>query len=159
WIRDVEDTNAKPLSGAEDPGGIFWAPDNERLAFFSQQSLKVVDVHDGDVRTLAPAPGSTSGSWSQSGDILIDSSEGGGLFRISAATGTRTRVTSPDRSTGERHFQPQFLPDGERYLFLIKTSQPSTTGIYLGSLYFKEYRFLTSSSSKALYSAPERIFF
>jgi len=159
WIRDVDSASAKPLPEAQDPGGLFWAPDNEHLAFFNKELLKTVNVRDGNVRTITEGPGSTSGSWSESGEILIDSPDGDGLFRVSVNGGIRTRVTSPDRSTREQHLQPQFLPDGRQFLFLVKTNQPSTTGIYLGSLDSAQRRFLTNASGKAIFSAPSDLFF
>ena len=159
WIRDIDNAIATPLAGAEDPGGLFWAADNERIAFFSQQGLRIADVRGGAIQTVGQSFGSTSGSWNAAGDMLIDSSEGGGIFRVSAAGGGRTQVTFPDASAGERHYQPQFLPDGRRFLFLIRTNQPNTTGIYLGSLDSGQRWFLTNSSSKAMFSAPSQLLF
>jgi serine/threonine protein kinase len=158
WIREVDNPTAKPLPDAEDPGGMFWAPDNDSIAFLSRGELRVVDVSHGYVQTIGPAPGATSGSWSKSNGILVDGSEGSGVFRISKA-GVRTPVTSPDRSIGERHYQPQFLPDGRHFLFLVKTNQPDTTGIYLGSLDSNQRQFLTKASGKAMFSGPSHILF
>ena len=159
WIRDIDNAAARPLAGAEDPGGLFWAPDNERIAFFGQQELRIVDLRDGAIQTVGRSIGSTSGSWNSSGDMLIDSFEGGGLFRVSASGGSPTQVTFPNASAGERHYQPQFLPDGRRFLFLIRTNQPNTTGIYLGSLDSSQRWFLTNASSKAMFSAPSELLF
>src|SRR5262249_54285926 len=52
WIRDIDNATARPLEGAEDPGGLFWSPENERIAFFAQQELRIVDVRSGDIQTV-----------------------------------------------------------------------------------------------------------
>ena len=159
WIRSIDGTTSRVLEGTEEPGGLFWAPDSQRIAFLGHNQLGIVDIRDGRVRTMADAPGATSGSWSPSGEILIDSSEGGGLFRLSSNGGNSSRATSPDPSHAERHYQPQFLPDGEHYLFLVRTNEPQKSGIYIGSLNSRARVFLTQSSSKAIFSAPSQLFF
>jgi Tol biopolymer transport system component len=146
------------MPAAVDPGGLFWAPDSAHIAFFEKQELKSLDVNDGMVTTIAQTPGATSGSWSLYGDILIDGPEGDGLFRVSAKDGNRTRITSPNRAIGERHYQPQFLPDGRHFVFLMRTNQPDTTGTYLASLDSREQTFLTQASGKAMISSSQ-IFF
>jgi len=71
----------------------------------------------------------------------------------------RTRQTSPDTSKGEKHFQPQFLPDGRHFLYLKKTVDSKTSGIYLASLDSPQTEFIMNATSKAMFSAPSDLFF
>jgi serine/threonine protein kinase len=159
WVRDIGSATPWPMPAAEDPGGLFWGWDNAHIAFFDHEELKSLDIRDATVTTIAHTPGATSGSWNKSNDILVDGPKGDGLFLVSAQNGKRTRITSPNRATGERHYQPQFLPDGRHFLFLVRTNEPGTTGTYIGSLDSNERRFLTTASSKAMFSSPSQIFF
>jgi serine/threonine protein kinase len=159
WIRDIGAPAPKPVPSVQDPGGLFWAPDNEHVAFFDHDRLRVVDIRDGDIQTIGDTLGSTSGSWSESGGILIDSSEGNGLIHVSPMGDKQERITFPDKANGERHYQPQFLPGGRQYLFLIRTSDPGTTGLYVGELGADKRVFLTNASSKGMFSTPSNIFF
>jgi len=47
---------------------------------------------------------------------------------------------------------PQFLPDGNHFLFFVQTEATETSGVYAGALDSKEYRLLFPSETNALYS-------
>ncbi len=159
WVRDLDASEPRSFPDTDDPSGIFWSADNKQVAYFSHEELKVVDSADGKTRTLSAAPGATSGTWNGRGDILIDGPEGSGLFRVSLRDGSRNQLTFPDTDKGERHFQPQFLPDEEHFLFLKKTDSRETSGIYLGHLGSQQAKLIVNASSKAMFSEPSHLFF
>jgi dipeptidyl aminopeptidase/acylaminoacyl peptidase len=67
--------------------------------------------------------------------VIIVGSDGTGLFRISANGGVAVPLTIVDWSAGELgHTLPQFLPDGRRFLFLIRSTDTARAGIYISSL-------------------------
>jgi hypothetical protein len=75
--------------------------------------------HSGEAAGDAPSP--RGGTWNQDGVIVFNPSGhlSGGLYRVSAAGGTPTRVTTPDASHGvNSHRWPMFLPDGKHFLYL-----------------------------------------
>jgi serine/threonine protein kinase len=159
WVRNLDDASSRALAGPEDPIGPFWSPNDDMIGFFSDAQLRVVDAFGGNIKTIALAFGSTTGTWSKSGEILIDANEGSGLFRVSVDSGVLTRLTSPDTLKGEKHFQPQFLPDGQRFLYLKRTADSKTSGLYLGSLNSPKSEFVMNTTSKAMFSAPSDLFF
>src|SRR4029450_12727975 len=61
--------------------------------------------------------------------------ESSGLSRVSAMGGVITRVTSIAEDQGDfAHDHPMFLPDGKRFLFLVKSTRPERAGVYRASL-------------------------
>jgi|SRR5579871_2752226 len=154
WLRPLDSAAARPLAGTEGPRFPFWSPDSRSLAFFAGEKLKRIDIAGGPPVTLCDAPRASGGTWGSEGLILFASD--GNLFRVPAAGGTAERVTEPDAGRHEiEHLQPQFLPDGRRFLYQIKSPDPNTKGIYAASLdHPGDRRRLLATNYKALYTAP-----
>jgi len=86
----------------------------------------------GAVRTLCEAAASRGGSWSPKGTIVFSESYGvQGLSRVPDQGGTPVHVTKPMRHD-QRY--PQFLPDGDRFLFLLLAGKTDVAGVYVASL-------------------------
>ena len=154
WLRPLDSAAARPLSGTESASFPFWSPDSRSLAFFADRKLKRIEIAGGPAVTLCDAPRADGGTWSREGLLLFASESS--LFRIPAAGGTAQRITEPDSARHEiGHLHPQFLPDGRRFLYQIKSGDPNTKGIYAGSLDHPEERHrLLATNYKALYTAP-----
>ena len=78
-------------------------------------------------------------TWNANDEILFTPAGNGPLYRVSAAGGTPTQVTTLDTSRGEvQHSFPHFLPDGKHFLFSTVGSQTGGVGgvraILLGTL-------------------------
>src|SRR5262249_27983805 len=54
---------------------------------------------------------------------------------------------------------PKFLPDGVHFIFLVTSTKPENTGIYLGSLASNETRHLVTSNEMAVFAAPDHLVF
>ncbi len=142
WLRDLEETEAKPLPGTEHFGNVpFWSPDSRFIAFDSSdpsgRKLKKIDVTGGPPQVICDLlPGGNSalgGSWNRDDVILFASDRG--VMRVSAAGGVASPVTSLNPSWKERlHLSPSFLPDGKRFLYVRLSSNTERTGLYQGSL-------------------------
>jgi DNA-binding winged helix-turn-helix (wHTH) protein len=155
WIRKVGLVRAAPVAGTDGARSLFWSPDGQSLAFTTESALKKLTVSDGTVETLCEtcSPG-RGGSWSRSGLILFTSNEGG-LLGIPAAGGAPKAVTSLDRSAEEAaHIAPHFLPDGHRFLYLVRKADASRSGLYVGQVGSAERRLLLQGQHPALYAAP-----
>ena len=154
WLRPLDSPVARPLAGTDGGDTPFWSPDSKSLAFYATAKLRRIDIAGGPPVTLCDALGEYGGSWSSQDVILFAS--GRNLIRIPASGGTPVIVTETDPSRNEsRHLFPQFLPDGKHFLFLIKSSDPNTRGVYVGSLDRpRERRRLVASSYKGIYTAP-----
>jgi serine/threonine protein kinase/dipeptidyl aminopeptidase/acylaminoacyl peptidase len=114
WRRalDAESDRASVLSGTEGAHTPFWSPDSQWVGFFAGNSLKKLRVSTGIAQTVASAVSTFGGaSWSTT-DVILFPATTGGLARVSAQGGPVSQVTN-----GQGHFWPQFLPDGEHYLY------------------------------------------
>jgi eukaryotic-like serine/threonine-protein kinase len=142
WLRDLEETEAKPLPGTEHFGAVpFWSPDSRFVAFDtadgSDRKLKKIDVAGGPPQVICDLPpggnSALGGSWNRDGVILFAGDRG--VMRVSAAGGVPSPVTSLNPSWKERlHLSPSFLPDGKRFLYVRLSSNAEKTGLYQGSL-------------------------
>ncbi|MGH9392420.1 MAG: protein kinase domain-containing protein, partial [Vicinamibacteria bacterium] len=129
WVRPLDGLEARALEGTDNAEFPFWSPDGRYLGFFANGQIKKIDISLGSSQVLCDAPfGNTPGAaWSPDGVILFGGPEG--ISRISASGGEPSLVTRADQSRGEaRHFFPQFLPDGRRFLFLAMSSKEETSG-------------------------------
>jgi eukaryotic-like serine/threonine-protein kinase len=159
WIRNMDDTTARPLPGTENPATPFWSPDGRWVAFFSEEKLKKIPVGGGAVQVLATVVTSRGGSWGPN-DTILFSSGNSGIFRVPASGGPLTPVIRPDlpRQEGALRF-PQFLPDGRHFLYLARNAVPEYRGIYAGSLDGKTKKLLRRIDSNAYYSPSGYLFY
>jgi Tol biopolymer transport system component len=160
WIRLTDALAAQPLPGTTGAGEyIFWSPDSRFLAFFAEGKLKKIDITGGPPIALCDTPPVLGGAWSDAGVILLGRGLTG-LYRVTAAGGSLTPLTTPDPLQAEAsHRFPDFLPDGDHFLFRVTSLQPNQAGIYLGSLNSDEKRFLFTASSNARYVPPGYVLF
>jgi Tol biopolymer transport system component len=155
WVRPLASLTAEPVPGAEGGNSPFWSPDSRSIGFFTAGKLKKVDLHGGSNQILCDASNSlrAGGTWSQNGIILFNSFDRQGLYRIAAAGGEASAVTTLDSTREDRfHVWPQFLPDGRHFLYFVQSARPENTGIYIGSLDSKESRQLVNANAKPVYT-------
>jgi serine/threonine protein kinase len=154
WIRRLDALESTRLSGTEGGSHPFWSPDGRSIAFFKPGKLMRVALDGGPARDLANAPHGRGGSWSRDDVIVFTPDFTEGLFRISADGRNLERLTSPDFSRRETsHRWPVFLPDGRRFVFLVRSDQSEVQGVYLGSLDTKGISRLINIPSSAVFAA------
>lgn len=132
WIRRLDAVQGRSLPGTSARETPFWSPDGTQLAFFADGKLKTLAIDRGEPQVVTDAPSPHGGAWSETCILFaIDS----GIQRV-APDGTHLApVTRVDPAQGDRqHGWPEFLPDGNRFLYIIRSSKPERTGLYLGSL-------------------------
>jgi WD40 repeat protein len=135
WVRPLNSTEARALSGTQGAILPFWSPDSRFIGFFADGWLKKIEVTSGLVQPLCEVFVPFGGAWSRAGVILFGQGEKGGLVRISATGGEFTQVTTLDLTRQDLvHHDPTFLPDGRHFLYNISGGQKETRGVYLGSL-------------------------
>jgi len=137
WLRPLDSLTARPLAGTEGGDFPFWSPDNQSIGFFAAGKLKRVDVGGGTPLTLCDATATdtamTGASWSRVGIIIFGGADG--LRRVAASGGVPVllaRVRGSRQETG--HGFPQFLPDGRRFLYFIRSRDLKNQGVYASSL-------------------------
>ena len=163
WLQRLDELHADEVTGSELALSLFWAPDSQHLGFFTPGAVKKLTVSNGTVETLcepcSPAVYG-SGTWSRSG-LIVFPSQDGTLLGLRDG-GKPEAITSVDRSRGElRHMAPRFLPDGQRFLYIIRNKDASRSGLYVGQVGSAEPRLLMlfQSEQPALYAEPGYLLF
>jgi eukaryotic-like serine/threonine-protein kinase len=155
YLRRLNSFSEQPLPGTDYAELPFWSPDSRSIAFFSKGKLKRVEVSGGLPQTLCEASAG-GGSWNHAGEIII-APTGGALYRVPATGGVPTALTTIDPSQ-DSHWIPQFLPDGDHFLYYVKGKQPGQGGIYVGSLTGKASHQVLSTDFGAQYAAGYLLF-
>jgi Tol biopolymer transport system component len=160
WVRTLDSTNGRTLTGTDHASGPFWSPDGAAIAFFADRKLKKLLIQSGSIQELADVAQSvTGGSWSRDGIILFGG-PGTGLLRVSADGGPVTSVAALNAQVGDlSHAWPQFLPDGRRFLFYVRNRDRSASGTYLGSIDSPTRKLVLASAARAVYAPTGHLLF
>src|SRR5262245_43588281 len=157
YLRPMNSFLAQPLPGTEGAALPFWSPDSRSIAFFSAGKLKRVEVSGGAPQTLCEVNNAGGGAWNRAGEIIMAPKNGGPLYRVSATGGVPTVLTKQDPSR-YAHWLPQFLPDGQHFLFYAFGKEVGQSGVYVGSLSDKATQQVLSSDHGAVYTAGYLLF-
>ncbi len=160
WLRSMESMALKALAGTEDGSVPFWSPDSRHVAFVANGKLKKIDLAGGPPQILCETDQfGSGGSWSSNGTVLLGS-DTAGLQRVSAQGGIPQNVLQLDKAAGELHQRwPQFLPDGNHFLYLSSNANPEKSGIRVGSLDSPETRMVLPGRSRAVFVPPGYLVF
>jgi serine/threonine protein kinase len=155
-IRRLDKIGVTALSGTKGASYPFWSPDNRNIAFFAEGKLKRVSAAGGAPQVICEAPIGNGGTWNGDNVIVFTPGIFDGLYRVSASGGRPEPITTRDRAREENsHRWPSFLPDGQRFIFMIRSKN---SGIYLGELGSQKTTRLLDSSSSATYSKGYLLF-
>jgi serine/threonine protein kinase/Tol biopolymer transport system component len=162
WIRQLESTTSVAISGTEEARSPFWSPDGRFIGFFAQGKVKIVAVDlraaQPPVQTIADAPDPRGGAWGVDGFIVFARNIEDGLYRVQVSGGAVTPVTTLNRDRRENaHRWPQFLPDGRRLLFFVRSADQEHQGIYVGTPGSNDWKLVLRTPLSALVaSRPKR---
>ncbi|MDX1644231.1 MAG: protein kinase, partial [Thermoanaerobaculia bacterium] len=156
WVRSFEASEARLLAGTEGAAYPFWSPDSRSIGFFADSKLKRIDIAGGPAVSLTEADNGKGGTWSSDGVILFAPTHDAAIHRVAAAGGESVPVTAlvPERDISHRH--PEFLPDGEHFLYLARIEDPANNDlpeIRLAALEGSDERVLLRSPSAAGYAS------
>ena len=113
-VLRLDQRQAVPLPGTEDAVGPFFSADGQWIGFFADGQLKKIAVTGGTPESLAPAPNTRGGAWSDD-DVIVfapDKESGTRLMRISASGG-RAAPLAP-LAEGELHSGVASVPAGRK---------------------------------------------
>jgi eukaryotic-like serine/threonine-protein kinase len=163
WLRPMNSTLAQPLPGTDGANSPFWSPDSRFVGFYAGGKLKKIDASGGPPVVLCDAGEGRGGSWSRAGVILFTPDRFSAIYRVSAAGGPATPVTTLDRSKNERaHRWPNFLPDGRHFLYVAggpsTPKENPTNAIMVGALDSNESKTLFSNYTNAVYALGYLLF-
>jgi len=127
WIRAMASDTAQVIPGTEGALNPFWSPDSEWLGFQVLNAWYRVRVPAGTPETISAfngfGVGAVSVAWGN--DVILFSGSNGALFRVPVQGGQPSQLTTIDASAKERgHGWPQFLSDGQRFLYLAGGATP-----------------------------------
>ena len=156
WVQDLGQDGGKLLPRTEGGFYPFWSPDGRWIAFFNRGLLQRVEIDGGLPERICVAEWGRGGSWSETGKILLTPVGGGAVHVVSAEGGETRPVTRLDFDAGEdAHYWPVWLPDGEHFLYFIRSGQRENQGIYVGRVRDdgpdEERRRVVASSSSGVF--------
>jgi serine/threonine protein kinase len=158
WVRKMDDVKSRMINNTDGASYPFWSQDGQSIAFFSGRTLKRVDLTREEVKEICSVSYGLGGSWNRDGTILFSSSRTEPIYRVSENGGSPVPVTTLDTSKKEIYHQfPFFLPDGNHFLFLARTTftnvQPGVDEVCVASLERqKERKRLLSVTSNVVYA-------
>jgi Tol biopolymer transport system component/tRNA A-37 threonylcarbamoyl transferase component Bud32 len=162
WIWHVRDGSLHALANTNEADYPFWSPDSQSVGFFAHGRLKITRLDDNAPVDLAPAPAPDGGAWSGDGTIVFAPTQTGGLMQVSVRTREERVATRLDETHQElRHAWPCFLPDGRRFVYFVKNTDPALTGIALGRLGAIADRpkmIMPNTQTRAVYAGGSLIF-
>jgi serine/threonine protein kinase len=160
WVRLLDALSAQPLSGTEGASHPFWSPDSRFVGFFADGKLKAIEVSGGPPRVVCDAPFGRSGTWNKRGIIVFARSSRDPLYQVSAAGGVPVQVSALDPAKGDwGHRTPHFLPDGEHFLYVVRSTQQDREGVYVGGLDGSQGARLLPGDSTAMFAAPGHVLY
>jgi serine/threonine-protein kinase len=123
YLRRLTERDAVPLPGTEGAAMPFFSPDGQWIAFFAQGKIKRMAVGGAAMQIVASeVVDPRGGAWGSDGNIYYAPTNTSGLFKVPAAGGTPTALTTLDPEKDEiSHRWPQVLPDHQWILYTIWT--------------------------------------
>jgi len=161
WVHNLDSLAPRQLLGTDGAKEPFWSPDGRFLAFFADRKLKKIDLSGGPALSLSDIDDDEpiGGSWNKDDVILFGPADTGSLFRVSAAGGIATSISSADTALSkESHLWPWFLPDGHQFLYSVQTEDPKDK-VYIADLDSKTRRQVLVENSNAVYAPPGYLLF
>ncbi|MGH9648344.1 MAG: hypothetical protein ACRD4E_16185, partial [Bryobacteraceae bacterium] len=118
--------------------------------------MKRIPVSGGSPLTICDAANPDGGTWNRDGVIVFAPEINGPLHRVLAAGGVSAPVTTIDKAQQETaHIFPQFLPDGQRFLYWARGAR---TGIYVQSLGSNQRTFVLATPGRAEFASGFLLF-
>ena len=136
WVSSLETAQATEIADSAGAISPFWSADSRWIAFFSRGQLLKVEPGGAGVQKLADVfQNGRGGAWNANDDILYSQAVLGAIMKVNASGGSPVAVTKvPADMAGEAHRFPQFLPDGQRFVYVASWTNQQRGGLYLAAL-------------------------
>ncbi|MGH9410298.1 MAG: hypothetical protein ACRD1V_12680 [Vicinamibacterales bacterium] len=161
WVRRLDSADVRAIDGTDGASRPFWSPDSRSIAYFNRGELYRVDLAGGSPTTIGSVGAASGATWNSTGVILVSSQVGTGetsIFRVPASGGTSQVVVQPGKLFTQVGY-PQFLPDGNHFLFSAVGVSRADHGLYVASLEGGEPLLVLRTEYRAWYAAPGYLLF
>jgi serine/threonine-protein kinase len=124
FLRALAQLDPSLVPALERARGPFFSPDGRWIGFFDGRWLKKVAVAGGMPITICAVDSNGRGAaWLNDNTIVFATSDPAtGLWRVPAAGGSPTVLTTPDRATENDHLWPHVVPNEHAVLFTITSA-------------------------------------
>jgi serine/threonine-protein kinase len=120
YVRRIGEFEPRLLDGTDNASSPFFSPNGAWIGFFATGKLKKVSSDGGPVITLAEAVENRGGVWGDDDSIVFTPGPAMPVYRVPAAGGTATPISTIDEVRRERtHRWPTLLPDGKHVLVTV----------------------------------------
>lgn len=155
WLRRLDSLESRALPHFL--SGPFWAPDGASIGFSSEGKIRTMSIDGGDARTVCESISYRGASWGA--EYILFAGGQGPIFKVPVTGGTPEAVTKVDESKGETaHRYPEFLPDGETFLFVAVPGTHRVLDVYAGHVDGREPVFVTKSLISPVYTSGYLVF-
>src|SRR5688572_17969287 len=159
YVRPIGAVEATALEGTHDGSSIFWSPDSNAVGFFAEGRLQYVGLTGGPPKTVAAANSNGGASWNDDDVILASLQNPGPIVTVPLAGGTPVPVTTLDPSAEVDHDWPQFLDDGEHFLYMAWGRTTAQNQVFVGALGSQTRTRLLTGVTAFAFASPDRVIF
>jgi serine/threonine protein kinase len=135
WIKPLDGSESRLIAETESAYYPFWSPDSREIAYWNNGGLYKIGVDAGRPRRLCDSVDLRGGDWHKNGTIIFTPLANGDIYIVSDQGGDPVQITKNDPARGENaHYWPQWLPDGKRFIYFIRSSNRDNQGIFFGKV-------------------------
>jgi dipeptidyl aminopeptidase/acylaminoacyl peptidase/predicted Ser/Thr protein kinase len=128
-LRSIDSFDVTAVRGTAGAAGLFFSPDGDWIGFNAGNKLQKIAIAGGAPVVLADAPDVRGAAWGSDNTIVYVPDAASPLFRVAAAGGAITPVTTLDTAAGEiAHRWPAVLPGGA-LLYAARAGTPDEFNI------------------------------
>ncbi|MGH9524010.1 MAG: protein kinase domain-containing protein [Terriglobales bacterium] len=156
WIRTLQSLRARRVDDTDYASYPFWSPDSRSVAFFVSGKLKKLDTQSWSVETICDALDARGGAWNAAGTIVFAPDSLGGLSKVSSSGGQPVGITNA--APNVTHRWPQFLPDGNAFIFLSIKNGDTQGDLLKTSLSDGKISKIATASANTWYTSGRLLF-
>lgn len=133
WIHTFENSKWIEVENSLGANNPFWSPDSAEVGYFRASSIWKVKADGTQAQAICRTTElSGQGTWPSSGTIVY-AGLGHPLRKVAASGGVPEALST--LAEGElRHAWPQFLPDGDHFLYTSMGANAANSTLYISSL-------------------------
>lgn len=155
-VRDLDGAEFVPLQGTDGAIDPFWSPDSQQIAFFTERKIRRMPAGGGPLTVVCDSgPDPRGAAWA--GDtILFSPAPNKPILRVKASGGKPVPALKLDQARSETgQWRPQFLPDGEHFVYLSQSAVAENTGVFVADVNgTTPPRMLIDASTTAIFAPP-----